>query len=39
MTTVVLTLMIGPPGLFAMSRDHLLPPLLSKVHPLFRRRT
>jgi basic amino acid/polyamine antiporter, APA family len=36
LTTVVLTLMIGAARVvFAMSRDHLLPPLLSKVHPKF----
>ncbi len=34
LTTVVLTLMTGASRvLFAMSRDHLLPPRLSKVHP------
>ncbi len=36
LTTVVLTLMIGASRVvFAMSRDHLLPPVLSKVHPKF----
>jgi APA family basic amino acid/polyamine antiporter len=36
LTTVVLTLMIGAARVvFAMSRDHLLPPPLSKVHPRF----
>ncbi len=36
LTTVVLTLMIGAARVvFAMSRDHLLPPVLSKVHPRF----
>ena len=36
LTTVVLTLMIGAARVvFAMSRDHLLPPVLSKVHPKF----
>ena len=36
LTTVVLTLMIGASRvLFAMSRDHLMPPKLSKVHPKF----
>jgi APA family basic amino acid/polyamine antiporter len=36
LTTVVLTLMIGASRVvFAMSRDHLLPPVLSKVHPRF----
>ena len=37
LTTVVLTLMIGASRvMFAMSRDHLLPPRLAKVHPRFR---
>ena len=37
LTTVVLTLMIGASRvLFAMSRDHLMPPKLSKVHPKFK---
>ncbi len=37
LTTVVLTLMIGASRvLFAMSRDHLMPPGLSKVHPKFK---
>jgi basic amino acid/polyamine antiporter, APA family len=37
LTTVVLTLMIGASRvLFAMSRDHLMPPGLSKVHPRFK---
>lgn len=37
LTTVVLTLMIGATRLiFAMSRDHLLPIGLAKVHPKFR---
>jgi APA family basic amino acid/polyamine antiporter len=37
LTTVVLTLMIGAARVvFAMSRDHLLPPVLSKVHPKFK---
>ncbi|AEI12784.1 amino acid permease [Cellulomonas gilvus] len=37
LTTVVLTLMIGASRvMFAMSRDHLLPPVLAKVHPTFR---
>lgn len=37
LTTVVLTLMIGASRvIFAMSRDHLLPPRLAKVHPTFR---
>jgi APA family basic amino acid/polyamine antiporter len=37
LTTVVLTLMIGASRVvFAMSRDHLLPPVLSKVHPRFK---
>ncbi len=37
LTTVVLTLMIGASRvMFAMSRDHLLPPGLAKVHPTFR---
>ncbi|MDN5803907.1 MAG: amino acid permease, partial [Microlunatus sp.] len=36
LTTVVLTLLIGSSRVvFAMSRDHLLPPGLSKVHPRF----
>ncbi|HET9648195.1 MAG TPA: amino acid permease [Microlunatus sp.] len=36
LTTVVLTLLIGASRvLFAMSRDHLMPPMLSKVHPKF----
>ena len=36
LTTVVLTLMIGASRVvFAMSRDHLLPARLSKVHPKF----
>ena len=36
LTTVVLTLMIGASRVvFAMSRDHLMPPVLSKVHPKF----
>jgi APA family basic amino acid/polyamine antiporter len=36
LTTVVLTLLIGASRvLFAMSRDHLMPPTLSKVHPKF----
>jgi basic amino acid/polyamine antiporter, APA family len=36
LTTVVLTLMIGAARVvFAMSRDHLLPPVLSRVHPKF----
>jgi basic amino acid/polyamine antiporter, APA family len=36
LTTVVLTLMIGASRvLFAMSRDHLMSPRLSKVHPRF----
>ena len=36
LTTVVLTLLIGASRvMFAMSRDHLLPPALSKVHPRF----
>jgi APA family basic amino acid/polyamine antiporter len=36
LTTVVLTLLIGASRVvFAMSRDHLLPPVLSKVHPRF----
>ena len=36
LTTVVLTLMIGASRVvFAMSRDHLLPPVLSTVHPRF----
>ena len=36
LTTVVLTLMIGAARVvFAMSRDHLLPPVLSRVHPRF----
>jgi APA family basic amino acid/polyamine antiporter len=37
LTTVVLTLLIGASRVvFAMSRDHLLPPALSKVHPRFK---
>lgn len=37
LTTVVLTLMIGGSRvIFAMSRDHLLPPVLATVHPTFR---
>jgi APA family basic amino acid/polyamine antiporter len=37
LTTVVLTLMIGASRvLFAMSRDHLMPPRLSKVHSRFK---
>ncbi len=37
LTTVVLTLMIGASRVvFAMSRDHLLPAPLSKVHPRFK---
>jgi len=37
LTTVVLTLMIGAARVvFAMSRDHLLPPVLSRVHPKFK---
>ncbi len=37
LTTVVLTLMIGASRvLFAMSRDHLMPPGLSKVHSRFK---
>ena len=37
LTTVVLTLLIGASRVvFAMSRDHLLPPRLAKVHPRFR---
>ncbi|MBT0995559.1 amino acid permease [Cellulomonas sp. DKR-3] len=37
LTTVVLTLMIGASRvMFAMSRDHLLPAGLAKVHPRFR---
>ena len=37
LTTVVLTLMIGGSRvIFAMSRDHLLPAGLAKVHPTFR---
>lgn len=37
LTTVVLTLLIGASRvLFAMSRDHLLPPRLSRVHPKFK---
>ena len=37
LTTVVLTLIIGASRvLFAMSRDHLMPPGLSKVHPKFK---
>lgn len=37
LTTVVLTLMIGASRvIFAMSRDHLLPPGLARVHPKFR---
>ncbi len=37
LTTVVLTLLIGASRVvFAMSRDHLLPPVLSKVHPRFK---
>ena len=37
LTTVVLTLLIGATRVvFAMSRDHLLPPQLSVVHPRFR---
>ncbi|HET9871360.1 MAG TPA: amino acid permease [Propionibacteriaceae bacterium] len=36
LTTVVLTLLIGASRVvFAMSRDHLLPPVLSRVHPRF----
>jgi APA family basic amino acid/polyamine antiporter len=36
LTTVVLTLLIGAARVvFAMSRDHLMPPVLSKVHPKF----
>ncbi len=36
LTTVVLTLLIGASRVvFAMSRDHLMPPVLSKVHPRF----
>lgn len=37
LTTVVLTLLIGASRVvFAMSRDHLLPPKLSAVHPRFK---
>jgi APA family basic amino acid/polyamine antiporter len=37
LTTVVLTLIIGASRvMFAMSRDHLMPPGLSKVHPRFK---
>ncbi|MBA8796033.1 APA family basic amino acid/polyamine antiporter [Friedmanniella endophytica] len=37
LTTVVLTLLTGAARVvFAMSRDHLLPPTLSKVHPRFK---
>jgi basic amino acid/polyamine antiporter, APA family len=37
LTTVVLTLMIGASRVvFAMSRDRLMPPALSKVHPRFK---
>jgi APA family basic amino acid/polyamine antiporter len=36
LTTVVLTLMIGAARvMFAMSRDHLVPPALGKTHPTF----
>jgi APA family basic amino acid/polyamine antiporter len=36
LTTVVLTLMIGAARVvFAMSRDHLVPPVLGKTHPKF----
>jgi len=37
LTTVVLTLLIGASRVvFAMGRDHLLPPQIAKVHPKFR---
>ncbi len=37
LTTVVLTLLIGASRvIFAMSRDHLLPPQVAKVHPRYR---
>lgn len=37
LTVVIMTLMLGQTRVaFAMSRDHLLPPTLAKVHPTFR---
>ncbi|RZT88188.1 amino acid/polyamine/organocation transporter (APC superfamily) [Pseudonocardia sediminis] len=37
LTVVIMTLMLGQTRVaFAMSRDHLLPPALAKVHPTFR---
>ncbi|MBC3193768.1 amino acid permease [Pseudonocardia sp. C8] len=37
LTVVIMTLMLGQTRVaFAMSRDHLLPPALGKVHPTFR---